>query len=515
MFGARLALGVAQKGWIAPMTNVTRIARFVVTVASASFAVLGLGLWFAPEQVAGQLGLGEVNAATTALIRADVGGLFVGLSLICAAGIRSGRRAWFLAAASIIGAIAIGRIIGWITLGPANDVASMAIELALIASLISAAREPKSSGAPARRRWLQPIAIAATVVFAAAGAAAAFSPTVQQTLFDKAAEQMTSTTNNAPLAEDALRVAVCGSSAPLPSASRAKACVAVFAGGKFYLVDVGPESVENLVLWGIPLSAVGGALLTHFHSDHIGDLGELNLQTWAGGRPAPLAVYGGPGIDKVVEGFNDAYRLDQGYRTKHHGDKVMPPATWGMIPHTVDLDGEPTPAKDRTGLVLDDGSLRITAIEVDHAPISPAYAYRFDYKGRSVVVTGDLKFHQPLAKGAAGADLLVSEAIAVSMTRSLGKGASNAGRDSTAAIMHDIEDYHITPEQAAQIANDAHVKLLAFYHLLPSPDTFLTRRLFANGLDQVRRGGWTIAEDGTLYTLPIGSQAVQIGNVTE
>ena len=351
-------------------------------------------------------------------------------------------------------------------------------------------------------------------VLAAGAAAALLNPTVEQWLFDHAAQQMTARTNSAPPAEDALRVAICGSSAPLPSAKRAKACVAVFAGGKFYVVDAGPESVENLVLWGIPLSSVGGVLLTHFHSDHIGDLGELQLQTWAGGRPAPLAVYGGPGVERVVNGFNEAYRLDQGYRTTHHGEKVMPSATWGMVAHPVELDGPPTVARDRTGLVLDDGALRITAIEVDHAPITPAYAYRFDYRGRSVVVSGDLKDHPPLAKASAGADMLVSEAIAPSMTRSLGQGARSVGNDRTAAIMHDIEDYHITPEQAARIANQAQVKLLVFYHLLPAPDGFLLRRLFAHGVNDVRRGDWTIADDGSLYTLPLGSDDIQTGRIS-
>jgi ribonuclease Z len=165
--------------------------------------------------------------------------------------------------------------------------------------------------------------------------------------------------------------------------------------------------------------------------------------------------------------------------------------------------------------VLEREGLRITAYEVDHAPIAPAYAYRFDYKGRSVLVTGDLKFHQPLARAAKDVDVLVSEAISVSMTRALGAGASSAGRDRTAAIMHDIEDYHITPEQAAQLANDAGAKLLAFYHLLPSPDGVLARRLFARGIDEVRRGAWTIADDGSLYTLPIGSTEIEIGQVAE
>jgi ribonuclease Z len=79
--------------------------------------------------------------------------------------------------------------------------------------------------------------------------------------------------------------------------------------------------------------------------------------------------------------------------------------------------------------------------------------------------------------------------------------------------MHDIEDYHISPEQAAQIANDAQVKLLVFYHLLPAPDGFLPRRLFAQGVDEARRGDWTVADDGSLYTLPIGSDEIQTGRM--
>jgi ribonuclease Z len=324
---------------------------------------------------------------------------------------------------------------------------------------------------------------------------------------------MSARVNSAPLAEDALRVAICGSSAPLPSPRRAKACVAVFAGGRFWIVDAGPESTESLVLWRIPMAQIGGVLLTHFHSDHIGDLGELQLQTWAGGRGEPLAVYGGPGVEGVVAGFNEAYRLDQGYRTTHHGEAVMPSATWGLVAHTIELEGEPTAAKDRTGLVLDQGGLRITAIEVDHTPIEPAYAFRFDYEGRSAVISGDLKDHPPLAAASAGADLLVSEAIATRMTRSLGSAARASGNDRTATVMHDIEDYHVTPEQAARLANDAGVRLLVFYHLLPAPDGFLPRRLFSSGVDASRRGDWTIADDGSLYTLPLESREISIGRI--
>lgn len=494
----------------------SRINRGVVALAATFFAGVALTLWLAPDQAASLLGIEPVRAAGASVVRSDLGGLFGGMAVLCAAAAWTMRRSWTFAATAVLSSIAVGRFMGWIANGAVgSDVAELAIELVIIGALLGLARGSRRAPPSASRSALRPATVAGALLVPVAGGAMFVSPGVQQWVFDRAAEQKAATINRAPLEDDALRVAVCGSSAPLPSEQRAKACVAVFAGGRFYVVDAGPESVENLVLWGIPLSSIGGVLLTHFHSDHIGDLGELNLQTWAGGRPAPLAVYGGPGVDHVVEGFNDAYRLDQGYRTAHHTARVMPPETWPMVPHTIVLSGSETAARDRSALVLDEGGLRITAIEVNHAPISPAFAYRFDYKGRSVVVTGDLKFHPPLVNAAKNADVLVSEAIAVGMTRALGRGATEGGRDRTAAIMHDIEDYHITPEQAAGIANDARVKLLVFYHLLPAPDGMLTRRLFAQGLDKARSGDWTIADDGSVYTMPIGSDDVRIGRIVE
>lgn len=378
---------------------------------------------------------------------------------------------------------------------------------------LSTLLHPTNTGQRGASRVALQVTLAVVGVLAVAGATALFSPSVQQAIFDRAASQLSGRVNNAPLADDALRVAIAGSSAPLPSATRAKANVVVFAGGKYWVVDAGPESVENMVLWRIPLAKIGGVLLTHFHSDHIGDLGELQLQTWAGGRPAPMDVYGGPGVEGVVAGFNDAYRLDQGYRTAHHGEQVMPSRAWGMVAHTVELDGPPTPAKDRTAIVYDDGQLKITAIEVNHAPIEPAYAYRFDYKGRSVVVSGDLKYHPPLIDSARNADILVSEAISRSMTHSLEVGARAKDQSRTAAVMHDVQDYHISPEEAAGLANDAKVKLLVYYHLLPAPDGFLATQLFANGVKRVRPKGWTIADDGDLYTLPLNSDQIQQGRI--
>ena len=120
-----------------------------------------------------------------------------------------------------------------------------------------------------------------------------------------------------------MRVVLCGTGNPLPDRERAAACTAIFAGGNMYLVDIGPGSWKNLALWRVPPAKLAAIMLTHFHSDHIGDLGEINIETWANGRDHPLRVYGPPGVDQVVNGFAQAYSLDEGYRIAHHGAALM------------------------------------------------------------------------------------------------------------------------------------------------------------------------------------------------
>jgi ribonuclease Z len=124
---------------------------------------------------------------------------------------------------------------------------------------------------------------------------------------------------------DGLHVGLCGSGSPMPDPTRAGPCTVVVAGRRIYVVDVGEGSVKNLALMNLPPARVTALLITHFHSDHIADLGELMLQHWAGGATqSPLPVYGPTGVDRVVQGFEAAYTLDEGYRIAHHGPKVVP-----------------------------------------------------------------------------------------------------------------------------------------------------------------------------------------------
>ena len=97
-----------------------------------------------------------------------------------------------------------------------------------------------------------------------------------------------------------------------------------------------------------------------------------------------MTVYGPPGIAKVVDGFRQAYLFDALYRVAHHGAEAMPPAAANTVAREL---GPPGP--DEALQVYEANGLRIRAFAVDHAPATPAYGYRFDYRGRSVVISGD------------------------------------------------------------------------------------------------------------------------------
>lgn len=342
------------------------------------------------------------------------------------------------------------------------------------------------------------------VVLALGAAALLRVPGVQDRVVRAVIERMVVSQPDELFGDDALRALACGTASPLPHPTRAKACVAVFAGGRFWVVDTGSGSWNRLALLRVDGARIGGILLTHFHSDHIGDLGEFDMNTWAMGRPGPLRVFGPPGVERVVAGFEEAYALDAGYRIAHHGPEFFSEAAGVLVPQPI-----PGPAAGSgPAVVVDEDGLRITAFAVHHDPVKPAYGYRFDYGGRSVVVSGDTTKDPGLIEVARGADVLFHEAQANHLVAEIGEAAARAGRARVAKIMGDIPSYHTSPVQAAEAANEAGVKLLVMFHLTPPPPTSLVERIFARGVSEVRPDGWLLADDGLLVELPVDSSAV-------
>jgi ribonuclease Z len=306
---------------------------------------------------------------------------------------------------------------------------------------------------------------------------------------------------------DELSVTLCGTGSPLPDPTRAGPCALIAAGDRLYIVDTGIDSARNLLLWRVPLNKVAGVFLTHLHSDHIGELGEVRLQTWVAGRRTNLKVYGPPGVERVVAGFNEAYAIDSGYRTAHHGADFLPPQAADMVPEAINLGDA------GTKVVFDTDGLKVTAIRVNHGPVKPAYGYRFDYGGRSVTISGDTAPDDNLSKAASGSDVLVHEGLSPELTKIFEDAATKAGRLRPAKIFHDIPGYHTAPVEAARIANEAHAKLLVFTHLLPILPNAIAERAFLRGVSDVRPEGVVLGHDGLIVRLPAHSDAIVQGTL--
>lgn len=303
---------------------------------------------------------------------------------------------------------------------------------------------------------------------------------------------------------DGLHIAVCGAGSPMPDEKRGGPCTLIIAGQQLFVFDAGNASARNINKMGFNPGLIDGIFLTHFHSDHIDGMGELLLQRWvSNSNSQPVKVYGPEGVDTVVNGFMQAYSLDQGYRVAHHGEAIVPRSGFGA--QAVRFNTQPF----ETSLVFEAQDTQIHAFSVAHAPIHPAVGYKISYKGRSIVISGDTAPSVHVAKAAAGADVLIHEAMSMELMQLLQEGAKTAKRDKLEQIMKDITDYHTSPVQAAEIAQQAQVSFLLLHHIAPPLPLPGLVEVFLKGTKDAFKGKIQVAKDGDFLSLPAGQKTIK------
>ena len=218
--------------------------------------------------------------------------------------------------------------------------------------------------------------------------------------------------------------------------------------------------------------------------------------SWVVGRPQPLQIIGPGGVETVVSGLNRAYALDNSYRTGHHGADLLPPELGRLEARAVE-----------EGVVLDEDGLVVAAFAVNHAPVAPALGYRFDYGGRSVVVTGDTVVADGLETAARDVDLLLSDGLSTPIVQAMETAARASGQDRRAKIFLDIQDYHASVRSMIEMAERVNVGQLGFYHLVPAPQNSLMERIWRRDLPS----HVMLTNDFMTFDLPPNSGALIVG----
>jgi ribonuclease Z len=284
-----------------------------------------------------------------------------------------------------------------------------------------------------------------------------------------------------------IAVVLVGTGIPLPNPQRGTAATLVLAGDQAVLVDTGRNSVVGLTSTG--RDDVSLVVFTHYHSDHIAGVGEILVNRAIAGATAPLPVIGPRGAQAVVDGFRAAYALEDGYRVAHHGE------------HWSSAGARAAVTEAAPGVIWDRGGLRVTMFDVDHAPVVPAVGYRFDYNGRSVVVSGDTRKTAAVVEMSRGADLLVHEAVD-KQTIDQGVAMMQRSQPRRAAMTTDMMSHHTTTLEVAEIARDAGVKQLAITHLVPTiPPTDAAEANFVRGMAEIYSGPIVVGRDGLVIRI--------------
>jgi ribonuclease BN (tRNA processing enzyme) len=295
-----------------------------------------------------------------------------------------------------------------------------------------------------------------------------------------------------------------------PKATRAGYSNAIVIGDVAYLVDCGEGVHRQAWRSGISMhpdrrpnggSTVRSIFFTHLHSDHVIDFANLLFGFWPtrrvdvfgpGEAGLPIAPYPPdrvvplvfpsaptPGIHALTEKLFEAFAYNINVRIADEGrsdltanvfvhelgvahDEYRPDIDLGVEASGQSMATAAPPMEPVEIYPLDDNGVRVTAILVQHAPVFPALAYRFDTPSGSAVFSGDTGPCDNLVRLAQGADYLVHEVIDVGFIANRVTKLPN--RDN---IIKHLTESHTSPEDAGRIARRSGVKNLVLSHLVP------------------------------------------------
>lgn len=267
-----------------------------------------------------------------------------------------------------------------------------------------------------------------------------------------------------PKPSTATKVILLGTGNPYPDPNKSGPAVAVVAGGRAYLVDVGAGVVRRATKAAMRLGIVelrpeylNVAFVTHLHSDHTLGLADLILTPWVIGRRRPLELYGPPGIEAMANHLLKAY--DQDIQMRLGGLEAKTVAGFRVQVHEI----EP-------GVVFRDGDVTVSAFAVNHGTWKHAFGYRFDTADRSIVISGDTAPSESLVEQAKGCDVLVHEVYSSDILDTW-----PADRQS----YH--KTFHTSGVELGRLASRIQPKLLVLYHQLSfSPKESIMREVTRN-----------------------------------
>ena len=248
---------------------------------------------------------------------------------------------------------------------------------------------------------------------------------------------------------------------PRPRRTRSAPAQVVVIDGSAYVVDCGDGVARQLVLAGVPLSSLRHVFVTHQHSDHNADYGNLLLLAWTAGLRTRVDTWGPPPLEKMTELFLEMNDYDIATRI---ADEARIPLKPLIDVHEI---GE-------GGLLFEEAGVRVTAALVDHPPVVPSFAYRFDSSDRSIVISGDTRRSDAVIALARGADVLVHEAyFDEAAVDRLVAGVGNAAR-----LKQSIMSHHTSAVDAGRVAREARVKTLVLSHFVPAEDAAITDEMW-------------------------------------